>query len=217
MTTTTTSPRRVAALAPLAGLLALAGCRDVLDVQPKTFYGTTNFYETPAQVDQAVLGLYARLQTVYGSALGNNGPLWALTELRSDNTTYQFNPSDRSNLATEQLDEFLVTPDNAAVNGIWATSYTPILEANTILDRAEAVSYADAAQRDRHVGEARFNRALHYFNLVRLFGDVPLFTRPVTSYAASLTPQRAPAESVYRVIVADAQDAIAKLPARAAA
>ena len=202
------------------GTLALAGCRDVLDVQPKTFYGTTNFYQTPAQMDQAILGVYARLQTVYGSGGGSpiagNGALWALTEMRSDNTTYQFNPSDRSNLPTENLDEFLVTPDNGPVNGVWANSYAPINEANTILDRIDAVPYTDQAAKDRVIGEAKFNRALHYFNLVRLFGDVPLLLHEVTSYSNAFTPKRTPTDSVFAQIIADATDAIAKLPARSA-
>jgi starch-binding outer membrane protein, SusD/RagB family len=219
MPETNTLLRRAAAPAALALAAtlasALAACRDVLDVAPKTFYGTTNFYQTPAQVDQAVVALYSRLQTVYGSGLGN-GPLWALAEMRSDNTTYQFNPADRSNLPVENVDEFLVTADNGPVNGFWASAYTPITEANTILDRIVAVPYADAAARDRAVGEARFNRALHYFNLVRLFGDVPLILHEVESYAGAFTPQRAPADSVYRQVVADAQDALAKLPARSA-
>jgi starch-binding outer membrane protein, SusD/RagB family len=206
--------KRLILLGAACTLSALGGCRDVLNVEPKTFYGTTNFYQTPAQIDQAVLGVYARLQTVYGSSLGNNGPLWALSELRSDNTTYQFNPADRSNQPTEALDEFLVTPDNVAVNGIWSTSYTPILEANTILGRIDGVQYANTAQKDQAIGEVKFNRALNYFNLVRLFGDVPLFLTEVTSYDNAFQPARAPVEEVYKQIIADAQDAIAKLPAR---
>ena len=215
-----TSSKRAAALLLAGALSGLAACRDVLDVTPQTFYGTTNFYQTPAQIDQAVLAVYSRLQTVYGSGGGSpiagNGALWALTEMRSDNTTYQFNPADRSNLPTENLDEFLVTPDNGPVNGAWASAYTPINEANTILDRVDAVAYTDPAAKDRVVGEAKFNRALHYFNLVRLFGDVPLLLAPVSTYANAFTGQRASADSVYRQIIADAQDAAAKLPARSA-
>ncbi|MBV9879200.1 MAG: RagB/SusD family nutrient uptake outer membrane protein [Gemmatirosa sp.] len=214
MATTTKTARAVAALGMCAALGATAGCRDVLDVQPKTFYGTTNFYQNPSQIDQAVLAVYSRLQTVYGSGLGN-APLWVMAEMRSDNTTYQFNPADRSNLAVENIDEFLVTADNAPVSSFWGSSYTPINEANAILDRIDAVTYTDAAAKDRAIGEAKFNRALHYFNLVRLFGDVPLFLHEVNTYSEAFS-KRTAADSVYRQIIADAQDAIAKLPTRAA-
>ena len=77
-------------------------------------------------------------------------------------------------------------------------------------------SYADAAAKNRVIGEAKFLRALHYFNLVRLFGDVPLILHETQSYEGAFTSTRTPADSVLQVVIADAKDAIAKLPTRAA-
>jgi starch-binding outer membrane protein, SusD/RagB family len=202
------------AAAALVAAAALAGCDNVLEVTPETFSGTTNYYQTPEQVDRAVFGAYSYLQTIYGS--GGNGPMWLLVEMRSDNTTYQQNQTNRGLVLNETVDDFLTTADNTGVSSMWNTSYAGILQANVILDRIDGVKYADAAARDRAIGEAKFLRALHYFNLVRLFGDVPLRLHETQSYEDAFTKARTPADSVYRQIVADAQDAIAKLPARSA-
>jgi starch-binding outer membrane protein, SusD/RagB family len=205
---------RLLAAAALPALAALAACDNVLEVKPETFSGTTTYYQSPEQIDRAVFGAYSYLQTIYGS--GGNGPMWLLAEMRADNTTYQQNQTNRGLVLNETVDDFLTTSDNTGVTAMWNNSYASILQSNIILDRIDAVKYADQAAKDRAVGEARFLRALNYFNLVRLFGDVPLRLRETQSYEDAFSQARAPADSVYRVIIADAQDAIAKLPARAA-
>jgi hypothetical protein len=205
---------RLLAAAALPTLAALSACDNVLEVKPETFSGTTTYYQSPEQIDRAVFGAYSYLQTIYGS--GGNGPMWLLAEMRADNTTYQQNQTNRGLVLNETVDDFLTTSDNTGVTAMWNNSYASILQANIILDRIDAVKYADQAAKDRAVGEARFLRALHYFNLVRLFGDVPLRLHETQSYEDAFSKTRAPADSVYRQIIADAQDAIAKLPARSA-
>jgi hypothetical protein len=192
----------------------LAGCQDVLNVKPETFSGTTNYYQTPEQMDRAIFGAYASLQTVYGA--GANGPMWLLAEMRADNTTYEQNTTDRGLVLNETVDDFMTTPDNTGVSSMWNTTYTAILQSNTILDRIEAVPYTDQAAKNRIIGEAKWLRALHYYNLVRLFGDVPLLLKETQSYGGAFTSQRTTADEVYKVIIADLQDAITKLPTRTA-
>ena len=107
----------------LAAALALsltAGCESVLDVKPETFSGTTNYYQTPDQMERAIFGAYATLQPLYGA--GATGPLWTLAEMRADNTTYEQNQSDRSQVLTESIDDFMTTPDNTGVSNMWNTS-----------------------------------------------------------------------------------------------
>jgi hypothetical protein len=212
-----THPRlRAAAVAALAAtsVALLAACDNVLEVKPETFSGTTNYYQTPDQIDRAVFGAYSFLQTIYGA--GGNGPMWALGEMRADNTTYEQNQTNRGLVLNETIDDFLTTPDNTAVAAMWTNSYSSILQSNVVLDRIEPVKYPDQAAKDRAVGEAKWLRALNYFNLVRLFGDVPLLLHETQSYEGAFSPQRTAADSVYKVILADATDALAKLPARSA-
>src|SRR5215213_5075644 len=151
--------------------VALAGCQNVLEVQPETFSGTTTYYQTPDQMERSIFGAYGVLQTTYGG--GATGPMWLLAEMRSDNTTYEFNVQNRSTSPQETIDTFVTSADNNSTVAGWNNAYTGILQANTILDRIDPVAYADAAAKNRVIGEAKFLRALHYFNLVRLFGAVP--------------------------------------------
>ncbi len=61
----------------------------------------------------------------------------------------------------------------------------------------------DAAQKKRILGEAQFLRASAYFTAVRLWGDIPLITKPQTASSEDFNPSRASVESVYKVIVDD--------------
>lgn len=206
---------RSAALVALSFAAAsLTSCENVLAVRPETFSGTTNYYQTPDQIDRAIFGNYSYLQGLYGAAA--TGPLWLLAEMRSDNTTYEQNQTDRGLVLNETVDDFMTTADNTGISNLWNTSYTAILQSNTILGRIDAVPYPDQAVKDRIIGEAKWIRALCYFNLVRVFGDVPLRLQETSSYEGAFTPQRTAADSVLKVLIADLQDAIAKLPLRSA-
>ena len=194
--------------------VAFAGCSNVVDVQPETFSGTTTYYETPEQMDRALFGAYAALQTTYGSAVA--GPAWPMIEMRSDNTTFELNPNNRSQTQQESIEDFTNAAENITGNNGWNTTYNAILQSNTILDRIEPVVYPTDAAKARVIGEAKFLRALHYFNLVRWFGDVPLLVHEVQSYEGAFVSVRTPADSVLRVVIADLKDAIPKLPVRSA-
>ncbi|GAC1649567.1 MAG: RagB/SusD family nutrient uptake outer membrane protein [Gemmatimonadaceae bacterium] len=199
----------------LACLLFVASaCDKVLTTAPESFVGTTNFYQTPDQIDRAVIGAYSSLQTIYGA--GGTAPMWTMAEMRSDNTTYMYNNSNRGSLTVETVDEFLTTPDNVPVLNMWTLSYQTILQANTVLDRIGAVRYTNAMARSRAVGEMKFLRALSYFNLVRSFGAVPLKLHEVSTYDGAFARERTPVDAVYAQIVSDLTDAIPTLPTRAA-
>ncbi|MES3035651.1 MAG: RagB/SusD family nutrient uptake outer membrane protein [Gemmatimonadota bacterium] len=206
--------RTVARLALVAGVSGLASCSSILEVEPEAFSGTTNYYQSPEQFDRALIGGYSNLQVLYGA--GANGPMWLLAEMRSDNTTYQQNQSDRGLVQNETVDDFMTTQDNTGIVVLWNNSYTAILQSNVILDRIEAATFTDQAAKDRVIAEAKWLRALHYFNLVRAFGDVPLRLTETQSYDGAFTKVRTPADSIYKVIIADLVAAIPKLPTRAA-
>jgi hypothetical protein len=210
MTTVTTVKTCLLGIAALA----LSSCNGVLTTNPESFIGTNNFYQTPAQIDGAVIGTYSYLQTIYGA--GGTAPMWTMAEMRSDNTTYQYNNANRGSLTVETVDEFLTTADNVPVLNMWTNWYQVVLQANTVLDRIDAVPYTDANAKSRAIGEMKFLRALSYFNLVRSFGDLPLELHEVTTYTGAFTPKRTPVDSIYQVIIADLVDAVPRLPTKAA-
>ncbi|ASU33102.1 RagB/SusD family nutrient uptake outer membrane protein [Mucilaginibacter xinganensis] len=192
--------------------ISIAGCKkDYLALQPTDTQNAGNFFKTPDQFKQAVNGAYQPLQGLY------NGPFWAMGEMRSDNTSYEYDPNDRSGTPKEEIDEFREIANNEYVQGFFDASYTGIGRCNAILGRLPAAKL-DAATAAEFEGQASFLRAFNYFNLVRMFGDVPLVLTEVQSVAdAYKVAKRAPAADVYKAIIADAQDAIAKLPVKYAA
>ena len=94
--------------------------------------------------------------------------------------------------------------------GIWRASYQVIARANLSVTRIPEVSM-DETLKARLIGEAKFLRALSYFNLVRLFGGVPLVLEPESDIDEYLVP-RATETAVYDQIIADLENATESLP-----
>lgn len=192
-------------------VILASGCNKYLQRQESLidFTSSSTFYKTPQQIDEAVSGMYASLRGTYAAG----GNFWAVTEMVSDNTTFEYNPVDRGSLQLENLDYFMETPDNTSLLPIWSHIYSTISQCNAILDNINNASFpSGSAYKDYAIGQAEFVRALDYFNLVRLWGSVPLVLHQVTSPAKAYTPQSS-VDSIYAQIISDASDAAAKLPA----
>ena len=112
----------------------------------------------------------------------------------------------------------LHSSSNLRVYELWQQHYAGVYRANVAIDRIPTVSFpkdpTNQALQARYIGEAKFLRALYYFNLVRLYGDVPLITKP--NYTAVTAPEyaiaRTPSTAVYLQIEQDLKDASTVLP-----
>ncbi|RYZ32680.1 MAG: RagB/SusD family nutrient uptake outer membrane protein, partial [Sphingobacteriales bacterium] len=100
-------------------------------------------------------------------------------------------------------------PGNGAITDNWNATYQMINRANMVLLKAPDVA-DDATLRDRLVGEAKFLRAWAYFELVSQWGDVPLYTEPISS--PTDFKGKTPAADIYALVIGDLTDAIQKLP-----
>ncbi|HTN35551.1 MAG TPA: hypothetical protein VL053_00665, partial [Arachidicoccus sp.] len=78
-------------------MLSCIGCSKFLDQQPKDFASSTTFYKNVTQLKEVLNGAYSGLQNLYSGG----GNLWAMTEMRSDNTTFEYNNEDRGTLQLE--------------------------------------------------------------------------------------------------------------------
>jgi tetratricopeptide (TPR) repeat protein len=194
-------------------LLSLAACDNFLGVEPRTFVSAPEFYRTEDQINSAVIGAYGQLQDLHQS--GRN--FWAATEMRSDNTTFQFNYGNRGGYTIEELDEFMVTPTNPVLDAVWIDLYRVIAQSNKILGQIDKVSFKAPVRKAQLAGEAKFLRALSYFHLVRLFGRVPLIVEEVDAPSKAFTPARAAEDQVYVQIIRDARESADGLPSKHAA
>lgn len=183
-----------------------SSCKKFLDSKPVSQISVDNFYKTEADFNQALIGAYAAFAQVYQG----NGYYSLLTDLRSDNTT-ELTPGGDGNDAKMNIDEFKETTDNEHITAFWQNSYTLIARANSIISSLDK-SAIDETLKKQFAGEAKALRALSYFNLVRLYGDVPLVTEPVSDIDASYKVARSPANDVYAQIVSDLTEAETMLP-----
>ncbi|HEU0299011.1 MAG TPA: RagB/SusD family nutrient uptake outer membrane protein, partial [Longimicrobium sp.] len=132
---------------------------------------------------------------------------WMLTDYPTEVMTLRLGAT---NERTEP-DIYRVHPAHNYVIGVWQSAFHAVNRASAVIDNVPAIQDMDAGLRDRIVAEARFLRAYHYFNLVRMFGDVPLYQNETRSLDDVRRP-RAPQAEVYAAIIADLQAAAAVLP-----
>lgn len=190
----------------LASLLAgglLAGCADLDLVNPNQQNGET-YWRTAADADRGLTSAYNGLLF-----LGTYSR-WHIfaNDIRSDIGTARTSPwGDLANFNAFQLNDY-----NFEVNRhLWIHNYELIARANQVIANVPAIDM-DEADRARIVGEAKFLRALGYFNLVTLFENVPLVLEPQD---ATARPAAAPPAETWAAIEQDLVDAAAALPAQA--
>ena len=109
---------------------------------------------------------------------------------------------------------FTITSSDGVIKSTWQDYYSAIYRANTILAKIEEAEIEAVPNKERYIGEARFLRALAYFDLVRIFGAVPAVTTPVSIEGSYRVP-REPVENVYEtIIIPDFIAAESALPAK---
>ena len=185
--------------------LALTSCsKDFLTVVPETALSSATFFKTEADFKQAVNGAYVPLRQMF------NERAWILEEMHSDNTYYARNTLYGAVDPTENVADFAVP----TANGVTANDnvlvqfrldYVIISRANQILSLIDGtgITFSTPASKDNLKGQALFLRAFAYFDLVRLFGKVPLHLVPVTGRDDAALPLST-TEEIYAQIEKDA-------------
>lgn len=173
-------------------IFALSACN--LNQFPYSEMAAKDAIKDQIGVNNLVIGTY---NSLYGVMYYE----WAMTELRSDNARMRLNNSTSADSKLiEQLDQSVVITANSWVQDYWDKSYVAISRANNVLASLHLVQ--DERLRAQFEGEARFVRALVYFNLVRLWGPVFIVTKKTGADEARYM-QRSPVEDVYALIEED--------------
>ncbi len=179
-------------------LLGPAGCTKFLEEQAPSNLTPESFYTIPDHAEAAIASVYADLRFM-GNGAGIFSSNWQLLEaMTGTSTTETAQNSDLNNLYG------LVHDGNTAhVVQYWNGLYKVIAQANQVLEKVPPITPMDDAQKKKILGEARFLRASAYFTAVRLWGDIPLITKPQTAASEDFLPTRAPQEDIYKLIVED--------------
>ncbi|WP_146898038.1 RagB/SusD family nutrient uptake outer membrane protein [Adhaeribacter aerolatus] len=186
-------------------LIGLGACNDELvNMTPDSDLTNADFFKTSSDLDLAVIGVYSSLQV-------RKPTDYLLLELPTDNL---YRSTYTSAAGANEVDNMAITPENPLFALFWENTYYGIVRANTVLANIEVPTDYKAGQKEQLAGEAKFMRALFYFDLVRLYGDVPKITSLLSAEEAKVAT-RTPAEEVYTLIIADLKEAIEQLPLQA--
>ncbi|MEO5891670.1 MAG: RagB/SusD family nutrient uptake outer membrane protein [Ferruginibacter sp.] len=185
----------------LATMLSSSCKKGFIDLPPVSTVSTEALYKTDKDYSDAIIGVYSILRDQYQS-------FWQF-DLASDDSRHQW-PSEDIWL---RLDNYTYQTDEPFFLTSWGNYYGIIFRANTLLDKLAAADAAAVPNKDRYMAEAKFLRAFAYFDLVRLFGDVPLVTKVINDEEAIKIP-RSKTDLVYNeVIIKDLLEAQKNLPA----
>jgi len=182
-------------------VILLVGCsEDFLEISPESTANVTMLYKTEKDFNDAVIGCYDGLQSRYGG-------FWQY-DLASEDAIHQW-PSEGLTL---RMDKLTWQDNESYFQDSWSGYYEIIFRANTILSKFEEIQDdASFGNKDQLIGETKFLRALAYFDLVRIFGALPLVDRVITAEEALLIP-REDVDKIYTLIISDLLDAENKLP-----
>lgn len=193
----------------LSTVLLFSCSESFLDVESITEPTTDNFYRTIDDAERALIGCYDGWQIT--SANGNLA-FYIASEVMSDQTFGATGNSDgRGYQAIDRFDISQSPSDANLFNGTWTDYYTAIFRCNSLLVKMDQIEWNDDNEtRSRIEGETRVLRAMLYFDLVRLFGYVPLVTEP----SSENFPQSEPIET-YKLIAEDLKFAADNIPSNA--
>ncbi len=164
-----------------------------------------NFFTTKNDVSAALVAMYRPLQNCCGGP--EQAGLFVLNLVSDEGTS--------NNSLWSQYDNLTYTPGSASeVRDLWTACYQSISSSNFVLDNEAKIKALDPdpSFANTKLGEARFMRAINYFQLVQMFGALPLRTTLV-SRADQVNIPRSSVDSVYALIISDLQFAETNLPA----
>jgi hypothetical protein len=188
----------------LCVLMAMVSCqKDFLDRNPLNSVSSQIFWQSEADVQTALAGVYSRLQQNF------MGYERVYLDGLSDNAFLDNNSNQGGNMNTLTTGN-VSAATGGAINNMYSTPYRAISTCNFFLDNVDKAPISDAAK-NMYKAEVRFIRALSYFDLVQLFGGVPIYrTSPATADEAKVA--KSSASDVYAFIQEDLDFAIGNLP-----
>lgn len=187
-------------------LMLVMGCEGYLDVAPTAAVSSGNYFVNNQQLETGVIAMYDAIQGINSTSTNDNHSIqyeYYLTEMRSDNTRTKSSEGEAA-----QFESFEIRSTNGIVLDYYRSMYSVIFRANIVLQNIDVASEENKAKFE---GEARFVRAYAYFNLVRLYGAIPLIDRVVGPEETEISFTRVTEQEVYDLIVNDLQIAVANL------
>ena len=179
------------------------GCEDYVDYEASENYTivASDYFKTAADYEAALVGTYDILQwNIYSVMIG---------DLASNNSLCG-GESATDAIGLQKIDDMIHIANNDQLTSTWKWLYEGVNRANYLAENKANIEFTRKAEL---YGEVHFLRAYYYFELVKIFGGVPLFTDTRLTASDSNTLKRATKAEVYAQIEKDLKDAISSLPA----
>ena len=192
----------------LLSVIQTSCSKDFLETESKTDLNTASFYQTEVQMDYAIVGCYDGYQRTVSN--GSWPTLFQAVETMSDDCLGGGGPDDRSDRLMDRFDMSYKSDAVDLFDGIWGDYYKAIYRCNLVLGSIESATWTSDANKTKVEAQARALRGLEYFDLVRMFENVPLVLEPTSEVVAQAEP-----DQVYAQIVTDLKWAADNMPADA--
>jgi hypothetical protein len=171
-----------------------SSCKKFLEVEPRASISDEATITDKASAETAIRGVYNAARSYYSV------DFQSIAYLSGDNVQWTGSQS--------QVQEFInhkVNPENSTITSVWNGIYVSVNRANNVIEKVPLVAdpLLTAALKNQYIGEAYFLRALNYFDLVRIWGGVPLITAATHSAAENRGIKRSTVEETYAQILSD--------------
>ncbi len=180
-------------------LIAGTSCKKFLEEQPNGILTPDNYYNNAEQIRAAVNGAYLGLNSPFATNIGVAvSSVFSLEYI----TGYTQRPRPSGYEDNQFLQLTGIDQANSTLQTFWTASYYPIENCNSVIANVSKSDVIGQAAKDNFLAEAYFLRAYYYFQLVRLYGRVPLKTTPTVNLDNTQL-ERASVEEIYAQIVSD--------------
>lgn len=183
-------------------VLIATGCRkDFLTEKNLSAITQENYFTTATQAQTAINGIYPALQTLTAEEGFIGEATWASIEMPVGHLIPQGSSQNNSGLARHTN-----SPIEPVFKTLWVGFYNGIANANLCIEKIPGITMNETTKKSL-LGQAYFLRAFYYYQLVRLYGDIPLITTSINFSSTDLYPERSSKEKVYDLIVSDLKEA----------
>ncbi len=188
------------------GLIVASCSKDYLDVEPKGTQLEDNFYKSADDAFEALTAIYDQLG---GTSNGYINKFTATLSASDDHYAGGGGATDLINLQT--WSDYTLDPATGPQGDLWARGFSGVFRSNVLISKLPDIPM-DEELKIQYMAESKFLRAYFYFDLVRLFENIPLFPEPLSADQIYNVRQADPSD-VYDLIIEDLLFAVENLPA----
>ncbi|CAM4289736.1 RagB/SusD family nutrient uptake outer membrane protein [Cytophagaceae bacterium 50C-KIRBA] len=184
----------------LSCIMIVSSCSNFLEEPDKSNFTKENYFTKPEHAESIINSIYENMRNVLGG--GFNGGPWMMLEFSTGLANTELGQAQNSIFVRNLVNN----SDNAYGQTYWTSHYKGIANANLAIEKIPGIKMDEVAKK-KFLGEARFLRAMYYFDLVRIFGNIPLITSSIDLQSKDLYPEQSSIENVYKQIETDLLEA----------